>query len=122
MISLFPYDLSLMISLAPSRTGVAGAMMYCDRPNDDGCIIISIGKRWGATDKAFAVVYKGCTKGRWLHVKGSVYQTEQDVPVGYVRAVRDFANLNADLLHEWVNYEGIELCDSDFVLRVKRVR
>ena len=126
MISLFPYDLSTMTQLGPKQTGIPEVAIYCGR-HDDGpehelyCIKISIGKAWAASDQVFTMGIKGSIKGCWFRVKGSAYQTEQDVPGDYVKAVRVFVDLNAELLKEWVGYEGIEQDSTDFALRVKPI-
>lgn len=39
----------------------------------------------------------------------------------HAKVVRAFVELNAELLQEWADYEGIDKDDVDFVKRVKSI-
>lgn len=123
---LAPYDLFLMTSLSPARTGIEGAVIYCGRA-DDGSkrspfhIKVSVGKAWGASRKVFAMGADGKPQGCWFAVRGSEYKNEVDVPAALLRGVRKFIELNQPLLTEWADYEGLDNDSEHFVLRVKSV-
>lgn len=124
--SIASYDLSAMSNLSPTRTGLAGVVLYCGRADDGGQhspyrIKVAVGNAWGASCKVFSMGTQGKINGRWFYVRGSDYKTESDVPAEILIGVRQFIELNHDLLKEWVDYEGLEDDLERFVPRVKRI-
>tara|TARA_B100000700_G_scaffold311500_1_gene393471 strand:+ start:97831 stop:98274 length:444 start_codon:yes stop_codon:yes gene_type:complete len=125
--SIEVYDMSEMANLSPKRTGIDGVVIYAGRADDRGKhspyrIKVSVGKAWGASDKAFSMGIKGSTKGKWFRVKGSFYKAESDVPAKYLKAARLFIDRNEQLLIDWVDYDGLEDDSERFVPRVKSVK
>ena len=125
--SIEVYDMSEMANLSPNRTGLEGVVVYVGRADSGGKhnpyrIKISVGKAWGASDKAFSMGIKGSSKGQWYCVRGSAYRSESDVPAKYLKAARAFIDRNSQLLVDWVDYDGLEDDSERFVPRVKSIK
>ncbi|MNZ70886.1 hypothetical protein D3C78_892370 [compost metagenome] len=125
-LELAPYDLFLMTSLSPARTGIEGAVIYCGHDDDGGKrspfhIKVSVGTAWGASRKVFVMGAEGELQGRWFAVRGSEYKKEAEVPAALLRDVRKFIELNQPLLTEWADYEGLGYDSEHFARRVKSV-
>ena len=116
MPSIFSDDLSLTTNMGEAQTGIEGALLYFSYAGDD-YLRVAIDEAWEIGNKVFAVDFKG----NWLCVKGSAYQTEQEVPAGYVEAVKALVRHNKDLFQEWRAYTGIEHNGYYFADRLKPV-